>query len=252
MPGSTYSQDTIEEEKRAAQQTSPQLLHGCIAGFVGAVFILISFASPYWLVSWEDTQSPFANMGLLEFCFNRFRFPKFQFDHVFDGCSSNYGDEYRLIREWLMPVWLMFVQLMAFMCFCTSFLSQLVDVALLLRWPMEHVLRFEMNLVFLTFVMKVVVSVLLFLMMVVFGACCWDREWLLYPNFNYLSWSYAMAGFAMLINLASAYFFFLEVSDARDRKEKNTALLMQMYPPAQQSFGGSLSTYHGSHGSQFI
>lgn len=249
MPGSTYSQDTIEDEKRAAQQTSIQLFYGCIAGFVGGILLLMSFASPYWLVSWNDTQSPFSNMGLLEFCFDNFRFPKFQFDRLFDGCHPNYGDEYRLIREWLMPVWLMFVQVCAFFAFCISFGSQILDVCLLLRWPMEHVLRFEFNLVFLTFIMKVLTSILLFLMMIVFGACCWDRGWLLYPNYNYLSWSYALAGFAMLVNGGAAYLMFMEVGQAKDRKEKNTALLMQMYPPAQNGFSGSLSTYHGS---QFI
>ena len=63
----------------------------------------MSFASPYWLVSWEDTQSPFQNMGLWEFCFYRFRHPDYQFDHLFHGCHPLYGDEYRLIREKLLP-----------------------------------------------------------------------------------------------------------------------------------------------------
>ena len=35
--------------------------------------LLIAFCSPYWLQSWEDTHSPFLNMGLWEFCFYRFR-----------------------------------------------------------------------------------------------------------------------------------------------------------------------------------
>jgi len=249
MPGSTYSQDTIEEEKRAAQRTSPQLLYGCIGGFVGGIFILMSFVSPYWLVSWEDTQSPFSNMGLLEFCFNNFRFPKFQFDYLFNGCHPNYGVEYRLIREWMLPVWLMLVQAMAFFTFCISFTSQMLDVCLLLRLPMEHVLRFEFNLVALTCFMKGFIAFLLFIIVCVFGGSCWDRGWLLYPNYNYLSWSYALACFAILIHIGAAYMMWIEVKQAKERKERNTALLMQMYPTDQTGFGGSLSTYHGS---QFI
>merc|ERR1712083_217067 len=208
MPGSTYSQDTIEDEKRAAQRTSIQLFYACIAGFVGGVFWLIAFASPYWLSSWEDTQSPFSNMGLWEFCFDHFRYPKFQFDRVFTGCAMTWGDEYRLVREWLMPWWLILVQLFAGIAFIVSFSSQIIDVCLLLR------------------------------ILILFGSCCWDRGWLLYPNYHYVSWSYAMAGFAMLIHGGAAYLMSLEMAFAKDRKEANQALLMQMYPTAGFDFGG--------------
>jgi len=190
-------------------------------------------------------------MGLWEFCFEHFRFPRFQFDRVFTGCGMIWGDEYRLIREWMMPWWLILVQLAAGIAFIVSFSAQIIDTCLLLRMPMEHILRFEYNLVMLTFTMKCVTAVLLLFCLIMFGACCWDRGWLLYPNFNYVSWSYAMAGFAMLIHGAAAYLMFLEVQFAKDRKEKNQALLMQMYPTAGFDFrnNGSLSTYHGS---QFI
>lgn len=33
----------------------------------------------------------------------------------------------------------------------------------------------------------------LLLAVVVFGTMCWSRSWLLNPNYNYLSWSYAFA-----------------------------------------------------------
>ncbi len=79
------------------------LFYGSIASFIAGVLLLMSFASPYWLQSWEDTQSPLQNMGLWEFCFYKFRHPDYQFDHLFHGCHALYGDEYRLIREKLLP-----------------------------------------------------------------------------------------------------------------------------------------------------
>ena len=36
----------------------------------------------------------------------------------------------------------------------------------------------------------------LFLALAVFGGKCWDRDWLMYPNYNFLSWSYYMAVFS--------------------------------------------------------
>jgi len=249
MPGSVYSarsSDSMEEEKKAAQRTSIQLFYACITGFVGSVFFLMSFASPYWLASWADTQSPFLNMGLWEFCFDRFRFPKNQYDRMFDGCAPIWGTEYREIREWMTPWWLMLVQLMAALSFMLIFLALIIDACLLLRMPMEHVLRFEANLVYCTFIMKAGVTVLLFLCVALFGGMCWDREWLLYPNYNYPSWSYALACFAMLIHGGAAFLMFLEAVMARERKQRNAALLMQMYPTDSRFGAGSLSTYHGS------
>jgi len=251
MPGSTYSQDTVDEEKKAAQKTSIQLFYACITGFIGAVFFLMSFSSPYWLSSWSDTQSPFLNMGLWEFCFDRFRYPKNQYDRMFDGCAPIWGTEYREIREWMTPWWLMLVQFMSIVAFLFTFLAQIIDAALLLRIPMEHVLRFEYNLVFATFIMKSITTILLFLCVAFFGGFCWDREWLLYPNYNYVSWSYALAVFAMFITGGAAFLLYFETLQAKERKDRNAALLMQMYPTAgfNSGFNGSLSTYHGS---QFI
>ena len=79
------------------------MFYGSICAFVAGLLLLMSFASPYWLVSWEDTESPFKNMGLWEFCFYKFRHPDYQFDKLFTGCHALYGDEYRLIREKLLP-----------------------------------------------------------------------------------------------------------------------------------------------------
>lgn len=36
-------------------------------------------------------------------------------------------------------------------------------------------------------------AVCIFFAVLVFGVMCWSRHWLLNPNFNYLSWSYAFA-----------------------------------------------------------
>ena len=64
---------------------------------------LLLVISPYWLVSWEDTYSPFKNMGLWEFCFSRFRYPNYQFDKLFDGCHYIFSQEYYVIWEWILP-----------------------------------------------------------------------------------------------------------------------------------------------------
>ena len=130
----------------------------------------MSFASPYWLQSWAGTESPFENMGLWEFCFHNFRHPDYQYDTLFDGCHWVWGNEYRYIREKLLPGknmlqwcikvrvigpqtsnytfwsisgWLIVVQFFATLALMASYSGQCITVALLLRWPLDIILRFE-------------------------------------------------------------------------------------------------------------
>jgi len=248
MPGSTYSQETMDNEKLAAQRTSKILFNSCCTGFAGGILLLIAFCSPYWLESWENTASPFLNMGLWEVCFYHFRYPKFQFDKMFTGCHAIWGNEFRLIRYWLQPWWLLIVQGLMVLAFCGSIISQVVDVCLLLRWPLERILRFEWQLVYFSFILKTGITVILFLSVALFGGSCWDRGWLLYPNYNHVSWSYAFACFAMIVKGVAAFFMYREGREAKERRDKNMALVMQMYP-TPGFFDGSLATYHGS---QFI
>merc|ERR1712083_1280316 len=119
---------------------------------------------------------------------------------------------------------------MVVVAFMASYIGQVVVVALLLRYPMEIVLKYEWQFVGLAFVFKAATAVLLFLAICVFGSLCWDRNWLLYPNYHFVSWSYALATFACLGHLIAATLFFYEIRQAKTRKARNKALTMQMYP----------------------
>ena len=46
----------------------------------------------------------------------------------------------------------------------------------------------------------------------IFPAYCWSRDYLLYPNYNYLSWSYA-AGLLSVIALSFASAAYFQVSN---------------------------------------
>ena len=174
----------------------------------------------------------------------------------------------------------MVVQLFVTLGLIFTFAGQLIQVALLLRSPLEVILRFEYHFCFLSFCCNaftgmyhventcspsghvIIFSLLfstcdfspsagmMFLSIVIFGSCCWARDWLLYPNWNYPSWSYAFAVFSTLIHIFAALLMFKvglnqtilrnfdfsfpklqDYRDAKERKEKNKALIMQMQPP---------------------
>lgn len=52
-------------------------------------------------------------------------------------------------------------------------------------------------------------ATLLFLAVSIFGGECWRRDWLMYPNFNYLSWSYGLAVISMFFHGFAAFFVYL-------------------------------------------
>lgn len=99
--------------------------------------------SPYWIESYQETFSTFKHMGLWEYCFEQFRYPYYQFDKLFDGCHHIFSQEYFVIREWLLPVWLMVVQAFVTLSLLLSFSSQAIIVLILIRWPLRFVLHYE-------------------------------------------------------------------------------------------------------------
>jgi len=225
-----YDQQEVDEGKARAFRSTADIFYGNIANFVGVITLVVSFASPYWLESWTDTQSPFQNMGLWEFCFFKFRHPDYQFDHLFNGCHPLYGEEYRLIREKLLPGWLMVVQLFVTVALISSFIGQLVGMALLIRAPIEWILRFEHPIVTISMILNGFTASLLFLSVALFGSQCWNRDWLLYPNYNYVSWSYALALFACVSHIVATFFLSKDARSAKERKTKNKALLARIKP----------------------
>jgi len=229
-----------------------EVLCGTFANFVGLITLVVAFSSPYWLKSWEATQSPFQNMGLWEFCFYKFRHPDYQFDHLFHGCHSLYGDEFRLIREKLLPGWLMVVQLFVTVSLITSTFGQLIGIALLVRCPIEWILRFEHPIVTITMALNAITAILLFTSIALFGSQCWNRDWLLYPNWNYPSWSYAFALFTCIAHIIATLFFAKDARSAKERKGKNKALLLKLKPPIYRNYSEYTRSSRSNVGSAFL
>lgn len=218
---------------------------GSMLSFLGCVLLLVSFSSPYWLASWQDTMSPFLNLGLWTVCFDRFRHPHVQFDKLYDGCYSMWGDDLRMISYWISPGWMIAIQVSSTCALVVSLLSQLCSVCLVLRSPRSVVLRFERKLITVTGACDGFSGLVMLLNVLVFCLSCWSRDWLLYPNYNYLSWSFALAIASVLSLLCSVICHAKESKFARERENKNLNILYKIYPslnPSLQSFDVSSVT----------
>ncbi|RXG69232.1 hypothetical protein Avbf_09255 [Armadillidium vulgare] len=173
-------------------------------------------------------------MGLWEFCFDGYRHFDLQYDKKFDGCDHVFSFEYQQIREWLLPSWLMATQ--AFMSIAlVTIITALVTLSLLLiRWPLKTVMKHEWKMIGFCFWCQAVTSVSVLLAIIVFGSMCWSRSWLLYPNFNYLSWSYIFAVICCGFEIISGAMLLHEMYMAKERKREAMNLL-QMQP--QNNYG---------------
>lgn len=116
---------------------------GSILSYIGGMFLLMAFCAPYWISSYEESFSNFKNMGLWEYCFKDFRYPYYQFTTTFDGCHHIFSREYYVIREWLLPGWLMVVQTCVTLSFILTFGALVVLALELVRWPLKFVLQYE-------------------------------------------------------------------------------------------------------------
>ncbi|XP_076271264.1 claudin superfamily protein pickel [Rhynchophorus ferrugineus] len=228
---------STEMEKNNYPKASKYLVNGALLTYIAGMFLMIAFCSPYWVKSYDETFSNFKNMGLWEYCFQDFQYPLYQFDHLFNGCHHVFSQEYYVIREWLLPPWLMAVQAFVTMSFLLSFGSQVIMAMQLCRWPLEFVLRYEWILSGIDLICVATTSVFMFFAIAVFGGSHVRRDWLMYPNFNYLCWSYGFACLSFFFHSFATFFIYKEARLSYERRREAKNLIMQMQPNPQHRLG---------------
>lgn len=211
-------------------KASEKLERGSIYLFVAGLTLLVAFLSPYWISSYDESFNDFENMGVWMYCFNGFRYPYYQFDKRFTGCYWIYSSEYYVIREWLLPGWLLFIQLCVTLSFLFSFSAQFILSAIIIRYPLQMVLTYEYLLTMVAFILTASSAVLLMFSVLLFPLNCWRRDWLLTPLYNHLSWSYYFALISFVIHAGAAYVLYKESKRAWEYRKESRNLVMQMYP----------------------
>ena len=67
------------------------------------LFNVISFVSPYWIISIKPENFGFIRLGLWEVCFDNFIFPADYISKAYDGCWYLFRQEFKYIRFWINP-----------------------------------------------------------------------------------------------------------------------------------------------------
>ena len=129
-----------------------------------------------------------------------------------------------------MPPWLLAIQGLLIICIILSVLARFLSLSVVFHYPEAAWLQFGSSLLLIIGLLDLLVGVLLSVISLVFAASCWSRSWLLYPNYNYLSWGWAAALLASWAQLASSGLFLTEARSERARKADNEELLFQLEP----------------------
>lgn len=218
----------------SSKDNYPKVTHGLITGsmlvYIGGLFLTVSFFSPYWISSYEESFSTFKNMGVWEYCFENFRFPYYQYDRVFDGCRGIFNDDYYVIREWLLPGWLLAVQFFISIALFCSLGGQLLLSGVVIRYPQQFVLRYEHVLITVSCVGAAIATFCILMMIIIFPLNCWRRDWMMYPRFNRLAWAYYCLFFTFLFHFAGSLYLYTESRRSYNKRKENKSLVMQMYP----------------------
>lgn len=89
----------------------------------------------------------------------------------------------------------------------------------------------------------------IFLAICIFGGNAYRRDWLMYPRFNVLSWSYSLAVVAFMILGLAALVLRKEAQKSYELRSeaKNLVMQMEMQTPGYQSRSHSRSLGGGGY-----
>ena len=95
---------------------------------------------------------------------------------MFNCLLQVWGWEVHDIREWLLPAWLLLVQLLLVLALVMSLLTRLLSSLVLMRYPLVWVLRFNHQMLTVAAVADIAAGLVIAVLVVVFSICCWDRS----------------------------------------------------------------------------
>uniref|UniRef100_A0A0B7B2F0 Uncharacterized protein n=1 Tax=Arion vulgaris TaxID=1028688 RepID=A0A0B7B2F0_9EUPU len=191
-------------------------LVGCFFVAASLVFMVVAFASPYWVESYDEFKGQFVKLGLWEFCFNDYTFYKDYNGKRYLGCFYVFSPEIRPIWEWVSPPWFISVQVMVSASLLIIFL---ISVGLTLHIFGLFPKHMDYAVYFAAAVGMAISTVGILISLIVFGAFKEDRRWMPRPDMNLLSWSYGICVMSGFFSLLAAICLYLAGKEKKNEKD---------------------------------
>lgn len=199
----------------------------------------ISFCSPYWIQTWPNSENKFKNMGLWHVCFHDYMQFKDDSQQLYSECWWVFDNQpkYTKLREWLIPPWFISCQVLTVGCLITQIATVLLTAAIFLHFcPIMNHEYLQTYGVFASGSMMLLVTMVSFVIVMVFGVQSNDRYWMPRPDQNYLSWGFGFMVINGIFSLFAGISLFIEGQNTYNallRKEDEytkAALEMSAYP----------------------
>ena len=150
----------------------------------------------------------------------------------------------------------MAVQTFITLAFMYTFIALGIMACEIVRYPLKFVLRYEWLLTTISFIgiagsgkiqlqitklilltnmhHSLILALFIFFGVLIFGVNAYRRDWLMYPKFNVISWSFAFAVVAMFIFAFASFLLYKDAKKAYElrREAKNLVQQMQMQETA--------------------
>jgi hypothetical protein len=205
----------------------------------------VSFCSPYWIQTWPMSENKFKNMGLWHVCFHDYMQFKDDSQQIYDGCwwVFDSATKYYKLREWLIPPWFISCQVLTAGCLMVEIATAIVTAFIFLHFcPIMNHEYLQTYGIFASASMMFLVTMISFVVAIVFGVQCNDRYWMPRPDQNFLSWGFGFLIISAIFAMVSGIALFWEgqrTYDALLHKEDEytkAALEMSAYPMEQSSY----------------
>lgn len=181
------------------------LICGVIFTGVAIGCMILAFASPYWVESFDQFQGRFTKIGLWEVCFNDYTFYKDYNGKRYLGCWWIFSSQIRPIWEWLSPPWFIVCQVMVS---CTLLVQVLNGIFLALYLFKLFPKNLDKLCLMGCSLVHIITTVLIVVLLIIFGAKKEDRLWIPRPDMNFLSWSYGLcclSGISAVVSAITLY-----------------------------------------------
>ncbi|KAG6458660.1 uncharacterized protein LOC119191426 [Manduca sexta] len=206
-----------------------------------ATFIIISFVSPYWLITDGKLKEPkFIKLGLWEVCFHKFEDVHHWYETIFNSCWWIFEEEYYIIHDLLLPGFFIATQFFFTIALCC------VLVSLFLAYIYMKKDKDDENYLTLLVTLGTVLVIGGFagmISVIIFGARGDGRDWM--PNWehNDLGWAFALGVIGVIALFPAGILFLVE---ARVQKYKRLHEMQSREPSAYTMHERKIS-YAGGH-----
>ncbi|CAG0917664.1 unnamed protein product [Notodromas monacha] len=187
---------------------SRNLTSACWLSLISCVVVIIAFSTPAWVENDGMLPNPkFIRSGLWEVCLEYFEDPEFEYDRKFLGCYWIFNEELHFISDVIHPPFLTATQtFFTFSFVVTIFMSVGVIMFNFFCPPDREILA--LRIIGSGFIGAGVCGTIA---VIIFGALGDSRDFMPHWEHNYLSWSFAFAVVAVILEIIAGTMFLVEM-----------------------------------------